>query len=52
MYNIIIGIVFLVGGLSGRLALLGTNSTSALAGVGIGLIAWGAYQEYRKRTSR
>ena len=49
MYNIIIGIVFLVGGLSGRLALLGTNSSSALAGVGIGLIVWGSFQEYKKR---
>jgi len=38
MGNIIFGIVFIIGGLSGQLALLGTNSPTALAVVGAGMI--------------
>lgn len=41
MGNIIIGIIFIAGGLSGKLALIGTNSGTALA-------AYGAYQMTRK----
>lgn len=37
IWNIIVGIVMIVGGLSGQLALIGTNSGMALAGLG-GLI--------------
>lgn len=39
--NIIIGIVFIVGGLSGQLVFIGTNSGELLAVVGVGLIIWG-----------
>jgi len=39
--NIIIGIVFIIGGLSGQLVLIGTNSGELLAVVGGGLIVWG-----------
>ena len=39
--NIIIGIVFIIGGLSGQLVLIGTNSGELLAVVGVGLIIWG-----------
>lgn len=39
--NIIIGIVFIIGGLSGQLVLIGTNSGGLLAGLGVGLIIWG-----------
>ena len=39
--NIIIGIVFIIGGLSGNLALIGTNSGVLLAVVGGGLVIWG-----------
>lgn len=42
--NIIVGIIFVAGGLSGRLALLGTNSPEALAVVGVGLVGWGIKQ--------
>ena len=42
--NIVIGGVFIVGGLSGKLALLGTNSGGALAAVGAGLLVWGIVQ--------
>jgi len=44
MGNIIIGIVFIVGGLSGKIALLGTNSSIAAAVFGVGLVVWGAFQ--------
>ena len=42
--NIIIGIIFIIGGLSGKLALIGTNSGPALAVVGGLLIAFGVYR--------
>ena len=44
MGNIIFGIVFIVGGLSGKLALIGTNSGGALAGLGALMILWGIKQ--------
>lgn len=49
MWNIIIGIVCIIGGLSGKLALIGTNSGTALAGVGVALVIWGIVQEVRRR---
>ena len=49
MWNIIIGIVFVIGGLSGKLALLGTNSGGLLALLGAGLIVWGIVQTVRAR---
>ena len=39
--NIVVGIVFIIGGLSGQLVLIGTNSGELLAVVGVGLIIWG-----------
>lgn len=44
MWNIVIGLVFVVGGLSGKMALIGTNSAPALAVVGGVLIVWGIVQ--------
>ena len=44
MGNIIIGVIFVIGGLSGQLVLMGTNSPEALAGVGVLLIAVGAFR--------
>jgi uncharacterized membrane protein YgdD (TMEM256/DUF423 family) len=44
MWNIIIGIAFVIGGLSGKLALRGTNSGPALAAVGGVLLIWGIVQ--------
>ncbi|MDB6019635.1 MAG: hypothetical protein JWR19_4124 [Pedosphaera sp.] len=41
MISIIIGIVMVVGGLSGRLVLLGTHSGGALAVLGGVMIVWG-----------
>jgi len=41
MGKIIIGLVFIVGGLSGKLVLIGTDSGMALAAFGAVLIVWG-----------
>ena len=41
MWNIIIGLVFIIGGLSGRLVLIGTNSGPALAALGGGMLILG-----------
>lgn len=41
MWNIVIGIIFIIGSLSGHLVLRGTNSSGALLVVGIGLVIWG-----------
>ena len=49
VFNLLLGLVGLVGGLSGRLALLGTNSSVALAVVGGLIAAYGAYQIIRSR---
>jgi hypothetical protein len=52
MSSIIIGLVFIVGGLSGTLALVGTNSGTALAVVGVLLIGRGIYRIRRQRTQQ
>jgi hypothetical protein len=49
MWNIVIGVVMVVGGLSGKLALKGTNSSGALAAIGAGLVVWGIVQIVRSR---
>jgi hypothetical protein len=49
MWNIIIGAVFVIGGLSGKLALIGTHSSAALVVVGAGLIVWGTAQVSRRK---
>ncbi len=41
MVKIIIGLVMVVGGLSGQLTLRGTNSSAALVVLGVILIGWG-----------
>ena len=48
--NIIIGIVFIIGGLTGNLALIGTNSGPALAVLGVVLVIWGVVRMIRSRT--
>ena len=41
IFNIIIGVVFIIGGLTGNLQLRGFHSGPALAVVGAGLVIWG-----------
>ena len=51
MWNLIIGLVFVIGGLTGKLALLGTDSSTALAVFGAVLIVLGLSQiRSRKKT--
>jgi hypothetical protein len=47
--NIIIGIVFIVGGLSGHLVLIGTSSGPALAAVGAAMIGLGIFRIVKAR---
>jgi uncharacterized membrane protein (UPF0136 family) len=49
MWNIIFGIVCIIGGLSGKLALRGTDSGQALAVVGGALLVWGIVQVVKSR---
>ena len=49
MWNIIIGLVFIGGGLSGKLALRGTESGPALAVLGGVLVLWGIVQVVRRK---
>ncbi len=49
--NIIIGLVFIVGGLSGKFALIGTNSGTFLAMAGGALVIWGVYRLKRARST-
>ena len=47
--SIIFGLVFIVGGLSGTLALIGTNSGTALAVVGVFLVGRGIWRIRKQR---
>ena len=49
MVSIVIGLIFIVGGLTGTLALIGTNSGTALAVVGVLILARGIYRVRRQR---
>lgn len=44
LFNILIGLVFIGGGLSGRMALIFTDSPMALAAVGVVLVGMGVMQ--------
>lgn len=52
MGNIIWGLVFVIGGLSGKLVLRGTNSSKALMFVGIGLIILGIFRSVSKNKDK
>jgi hypothetical protein len=47
--NIIIGVIFIVGGLRGRLVLMGTHSGPALAVLGGALVVIGILRVFRTR---
>lgn len=49
MWNIIIGLVLLIGGLSGKFSLIGTGSPKALAAAGAALMVWGIIQVVRSK---
>lgn len=52
MWNIVVGIIFIIGGLSGQLVLRGTESSGALVVVGILLFLWGVYQVTKKSSNK
>ena len=49
MVKIIIGIIMVAGGLSGKLVLIGTQSGAALAVLGVAMIAWGVVRIVRQK---
>jgi len=46
--NVIIGLICIVGGLTDRLHLIGTDSGILLAGIGAGLLGLGTYRLFKK----
>jgi len=52
MRLLLIGIIFIVGGASGEMALRGTGSGLALAVVGVGLCIWGGIQMKNSSSSK
>ena len=52
IFNIVVGLVCLVGGATGQFALIGTNSTTAMAVVGGVILAIGIYQAVRHKQGR
>lgn len=52
IWNILIGAVMLVGGLSGKLSLIGTQSSPLLAAFGAGILGYGIWQGVRIRRAR
>jgi hypothetical protein len=50
MWKIILGVIFIIGGLSGEMVLRFTNSSEALAIVGVGLVVWGIVEIIRRRS--
>lgn len=48
--NIVIGLVFIVGGLSGKMALRGTQNAPTLAAIGGVLLLVGGYQMVRSKS--
>ena len=49
MWNVIIGIGFIIGGLSGEFALAGTQSGGALALLGGGFVIWEIIKKMRTK---
>ncbi len=49
MWNIVIGIAMIIGGATGKLALIGTQSSGALVAFGIVLVGWGIFQLVRRK---
>jgi hypothetical protein len=52
IWNLLFGLVFMLGGLSGKIVLLGTQSSPAAAALGGVMMAWGASQLWRSRNKR
>ena len=51
MGNIIIGILLIVGGASGKFVLIGTSSSGGLMLFGAGLVVWGGIQLAKNKSA-
>lgn len=49
IWNLVIGGIMLIGGLTGRLSFIGTGSSTLLAVVGAGVAGYGVYQIIRAK---
>jgi len=49
MWNIIIGLVMIIGGATRKLSLRGTSSSIALVVLGVVLLGWGIYSKVRRK---
>ncbi len=52
IFNVIVGLIMLVGGLSGKLDFPGTSSSGILAAVGAVVTGLGVYQLVKNRRGR
>ena len=52
VFNIVVGLIFLIGGLMGELRLIGTGSTTAMAVVGGVILGIGLFQLVRHLRGR
>lgn len=51
MWNIIIGLIMIIGGATGKLALIGNQSSGALVAVGVVLLGWGVFSLVRNKNA-
>jgi predicted phage tail protein len=51
MRSIVFGIIMIIGGASGKLVLIGTNSSTALVVVGVAMAAFGVFQMMSKKNT-
>ena len=52
VFNIVVGLAMVAAGLSGKFALLGTNSGGALAALGAAVAGFGIYRTIKDRSRR
>lgn len=50
VFNIVLGLLCIAGGATGRLALFGTHSSTALAVAGGAAVVLGVYQLWRRQS--
>ncbi len=52
VFNIIVGLLMVAAGLSGKFSLIGTDNSGLLAAVGAGVAGYGIYRTVRDRSKR
>jgi hypothetical protein len=48
--NIIMGLIFIAGGASGKMSLIGTNSSGALMVAGAVVMGWGIFSLWKQKS--